>query len=194
MKFHLGHTGHWDEKSHNIGPVTWGGVSRLRGKDLLREQGGRFRGGASQGERPRGLRAAGGGLSHSGGFRPRAPCLSGGKATSGGGSRRPGMAAWSPAAAATLLRGIRGVSSGRGRALFPGRELRQGRRARGFPSFLPFIHSVVDLFIQWTRATGIRSVRPWRAGGSPEPDGGQGKGHRHLNSYNTAGMEKAMLI
>ncbi|XP_017364184.1 bolA-like protein 3 isoform X1 [Cebus imitator] len=29
--------------------------------------------------------------------------------TSGGGSRQPGMAAWSPAAAASLLRGIRGL-------------------------------------------------------------------------------------
>lgn len=165
----------------------------LAERGALNAQCSRFRGGVSRGERPRGLRAAGGGLAHNGGFRSRAPRLPGGTATSGGGSRRPGMAAWSPAVAASLLRGIRGVSSGRGRALFPGRELRKGRRAGAFPSFLPFIHSVVDLFIQWAQATGIRSVRPRRAGGSPEPDGGQGEGRRHLNSYNTAGMEKAML-
>lgn len=39
----------------------------------------------------------------------RVPRLLGDSATSGGGPRRPGMAAWSPAAAAPLLRGSRGL-------------------------------------------------------------------------------------
>uniref|UniRef100_A0A8C4MA71 BolA-like protein 3 n=2 Tax=Equus TaxID=9789 RepID=A0A8C4MA71_EQUAS len=69
----------------------------------------RGQGRAGRGLAARGLRAAGGGLSHGGDSRSRAPCLSGDTATSGDGLRRPGMAAWSPAAAAPLLRGIRGL-------------------------------------------------------------------------------------
>lgn len=153
MKFHLGHEGHRDKGKSERRAEPLGRVSRLRRKDPLGERGpGRLgergasgRGGrgpertrrrspgwrvarrgqgrAGRGLAARGLRAAGGGLSHGGDSRSRAPCLSGDTATSGDGLRRPGMAAWSPAAAAPLLRGIRGVSAGGGRA-----ALRGGRR------------------------------------------------------------------
>ena len=96
-------------------PPEAGGARRGPGRRGSRAGGGAGSGEASLGRgrgrsgAARGLRAAGGGLARGGGSRRPAPRLSGDAATSGGGPRRPGMAAWSPAAAAPLLRGIRGL-------------------------------------------------------------------------------------
>lgn len=140
------------------------------------------------GRAARGLRAAGGGLANGRGFRCRAPRLSGHTATSGDGSRRPGMAAWSPAAAAPLLRQIRRVSGGKDRVLPPGWELRQGR-GRGFP-FLSFIQSLICPFsgtgqpafgeVSGPGALGT-SLAGWRWGEN-----------RHLNSHKADGTGKAL--
>lgn len=165
---------------------------------------GRGRSGAA-----RGLRAAGGGLARGGGSRSPAPRLSEDAATSGGGPRRPGMAAWSPAAAAPLLRGIRGVSAGGTGLLFPGgscggtagpaaaRGRAPGERGAG-PGGLPFlslIHSsLVGFFSGPGRRASEKRRAPARAGGAPEPVEVGDEGDRHRNSHDPAGAEKAVLM
>lgn len=119
----------------------------------------------------------------------RVPRLLGDSATSGGGPRRPGMAAWSPAAAAPLLRGSRGVSAGGGRAALAGagdrgagcgrgwstRSRRAARRAGGLR-----VLSLIRWFVHPAGpATRSRSVRPGAGwGSSREQGGGGGRGER----------------
>lgn len=129
--FHLGHQGPWDDgKSEH----------RLLGRGG-RTPWGRGRGGRGSQER---VRADGGALGVRGGSRPpdsrgrprpwrrrlwsRTPRLLGDTATSDGGPRRPGMAAWSPAAAGPLLRGTRRVSVDGDRATRPGAGTALGPR------------------------------------------------------------------
>lgn len=147
---YVGHQGPWDQ-----------GRSADRAELPGRVSGQRRAGGWSQpreaqtcsGGVARGLRAVEGGLACGSGSRSPAPRLPGDPVTSDGGPRRPGMAAWSPAAAAPMLRGTRGVRAGRagrspgagaaegrrGRPL-PARGLRAPRRPRGCP-FLSLFHS-----------------------------------------------------
>nr|XP_036883081.1 bolA-like protein 3 isoform X2 [Manis javanica] len=102
---YVGHQGPWDQ-----------GRSADRAELPGRVSGQRRAGGWSQpreaqtcsGGVARGLRAVEGGLACGSGSRSPAPRLPGDPVTSDGGPRRPGMAAWSPAAAAPMLRGTRG--------------------------------------------------------------------------------------
>lgn len=107
--------------------------------------------------------------------------LSGDAATSDGGPRRPGMAAWSPAAAVPLLRGTRRVSADGDRATLPGAGTALGPRggpglerrpaesdAPGQGLRLPFSHSLICWFSHSVApATGTeRSVRAGACWGS----------------------------
>lgn len=167
-------------------------ASRPRRKDPLEARAGRQR---KPGERADG--GALGVLGVRGGSRPpdsrgrprpwrrrlwsRTPRLSGDAATSDGGPRRPGMAAWSPAAAVPLLRGTRRVSADGDRATLPGAGTALGPRggrdldrrpaegdAPGQGLRLPFSHSLIRCFIHLVApATGTeRSVRPGACWGS----------------------------
>lgn len=131
------------------------------------------------GRAARGLRTAGGSLARPGDLRFGAPRLSEDAATSGGGSRRPGMAAWSPAAAAPLLRRIRGVSTGRGQVLAPGREPRRGRGSEQGLPVLSFIHSfLVDSLggPDYGHSEKCQDPVPW---GTPRAGWRSGAGDRH---------------
>ena len=113
----------------------------------------------------------------------QAPRLLGDKATSDGGPRRPGMAAWSPAAAAPLLRGTRRVSTGGDRAALPWTGAALGPRGRprprlgnwstegGAPGPGPALHfspSLTGWFVHLVGPTTgtARSVRPGACWGS----------------------------
>lgn len=137
----------------------------------------------------------------------QAPRLLGDKATSDGGPRRPGMAAWSPAAAAPLLRGTRRVSAGGNRAALPWAEAALGPRGRPRPRkwsteggalgpgpALHFSYSLPRWFVHLVGpATGTgRSVRLGACWGSSRTEWGLRP--RGIGSHNTAGTEKAMLI
>lgn len=115
-------------------------------------------------------------------------------ATSGGVSRRPGMAAWSPAAAAPLLRRIRGVSTGRrGPSARPGAGAAEGPRdrGRGSPSFLSFVRSfILSLVDAFSGPGNLRSEKcqdPVRRG-TPRPGGG--RADRHPNAAHGRGTDR----
>lgn len=160
----------------------WAGVRPVPGGAPRRHRPGGARGGAERAAR--GLRPAGGSLARPGGLRFGAPRLSGDAATSGGGSRRPGMAAWSPAAAAPLLRRIRGVSTGRGQVLVPGRELRRGRGVGAGaprPFSRSFILSLVDSFSGPGSRHSEKCQHPVRRG-TPRAGWRSGEGDRHADT------------
>lgn len=108
------------------------------------------------------------------------------RATSGGGSRRPGMAAWSPAAAARLLRRIRGVSTGRAKCSPRGGSCGGAAGSgQGLPVFSlvhSFFHSSIHSFSGPGNRHSGKCQDPVR-GGTPRagwrPGGGDTQTPRH---------------